>query len=138
MAARLAGLLLEERAVLSLLTAGADLVPVPLHPTRRRQRGFNQAELLAAALARGSGLAVSPGVLVRRKDTPPQAGLSSAARRKNVAGAFAVRHRSRVMGRTLVLVDDVTTTGATAGACARALMEAGAAEVRLVTAARVT
>jgi len=136
-AARLAGLLLEEPAVRGVLTAGADLVPVPLHPKRRRQRGFNQAELLAAALARGSGLHLSPGVLVRRKDTPPQAGLSSASRRRNVAGAFAVRQRSRVAGRTLVLVDDVTTTGATASACAGALKAAGAAEVRLVTVARV-
>jgi ComF family protein len=136
-AARLAGLLLEESDIRRVLGAGADIVPVPLHPKRRRQRGFNQAELLAAALARGSGLALSPGVLVRRKDTSPQAGLSSAARRRNVAGAFAVRHRSRVMGRTLVLVDDVTTTGATASACARALKDAGAAEVRLVTVARV-
>ena len=136
-ATRLAGLLLEDPAVRSLLTAGADLVPVPLHPRRRRERGFNQAELLAAALARGSGLALAPGVLVRRRETSPQAGLSSAARRRNVAGAFAVRQRPKVMGRTLVLVDDVTTTGATAAACALILRQAGAAEVRLVTVARV-
>jgi ComF family protein len=136
-ASRLAGLLLEEPAVRRLLTPGAELVPVPLHPRRRRERGFNQAELLAAALARGSGLAVAPGVLVRRKDTSPQAGLSSAARRRNVSGAFAVRQRPKVVGRTLVLVDDVSTTGATAVACARALRQAGAAEVRLVTVARV-
>jgi ComF family protein len=119
------------------LLTGAELVPVPLHPRRRYERGFNQAELLAAALARRSGLALSTDVLVRRKDTSPQAGLSSAARRRNVAGAFAVRRRPKVAGRALVLVDDVTTTGATAAACARALRQAGAAEVRLITVARV-
>jgi ComF family protein len=136
-AARLAGLLLEEPGVRRVLTAGAHLVPVPLHPRRRRERGFNQAELVAAALAREGGLVLSPGVLVRRRETSPQAGLSAAARRRNVAGAFVVRQRPKVMGRILVLVDDVSTTGATAAACALALRQAGAAEVRLVTVARV-
>jgi ComF family protein len=118
--------------------SGADvLVPVPLHPRRRRERGFNQAELLAAELGRRAALPMSAGTLVRRTDTASQAGLSAARRRANVAGAFAVRHRSRVSGRVIVLIDDVYTTGATARACARALRAAGAAEVRLVTVARV-
>jgi ComF family protein len=138
LAVRLAGLLLAESTVRRVLTAGADLVPVPLHPRRRRERGFNQAELLALALARGSGLEVGAGLLVRRRDTSPQAGLSAASRRRNVTGAFAARHRPRLVGRTLVLVDDVITTGATAAACARVLKQAGAAEVRLVTVARVS
>jgi ComF family protein len=121
-----------------VLTAEAVLVPVPLHPRRRRERGFNQSELLARALARRCPfLTVAADALVRRKETPPQTGLSAAARRSNVAGAFAVRRRSRVDGRVVVLVDDVVTTGATARACARALREAGAFEVRLLTAARV-
>jgi ComF family protein len=136
-AGRVAKLLLREPSARGLLTGGAVLVPVPLHPRRRRERGFNQAELLAAALGRGSGLRVAPGTLVRRKETLPQAGLSSAARRRNVQGAFAVRGRARLVGRPVVLVDDVMTTGATARAAARALREAGASEVRLVTIARV-
>ncbi len=117
---------------------GADvLVPVPLHPRRRRERGFNQAELLAVELGRAASVPVSSGALVRRADTQSQAGLTAARRRANVAGAFAVRHRSRIAGRVIVLVDDVYTTGATARACAAALRVAGAAEIRLLTVARV-
>jgi ComF family protein len=136
-ARRLAEELLESGAVRRLLTGGAVLVPVPLHPRRRRERGFNQSELLALELARRTGLRVAPGALVRRRDTSPQAGLTAAARRANVEGAFAVRQRARVDGRAVVLVDDVFTTGATARGCARVLREAGAAEVRVLTVARV-
>jgi len=110
---------------------------VPLHPRRRRERGFNQAELLAGELSAGTGLEVASGALVRRKDTAPQAGLSAAQRRENVAGAFAVRKRAQIADRVVVVVDDVLTTGATALACARALREGGAGEVRLLAAARV-
>lgn len=136
-AAQLAQRLDREPRVREVLTGADVLVPVPLHPRRRRERGFNQAELLAAELGRRRAVPVSPGTLVRRTDTASQAGLTAARRRANVSGAFAVRHRSRVAGRVIVLVDDVYTTGATARACARALRAAGAAEVRLVTVARV-
>jgi ComF family protein len=136
-ARRLAEALLDAPAARRLLTADAVLVPVPLHPRRRRERGFNQSELLAAALARRTGLRMAPAALVRRRDTSPQAGLTAAARRANVEGAFAVRQRARVSGRPVVLVDDVLTTGATARGCARVLREAGASEVRVLTVARV-
>jgi ComF family protein len=116
---------------------GVLLVPVPLHPRRRRERGYNQSELLALELAKRTGLEVAAPALVRRKDTAPQTGLKAASRRANVAGAFAVRKQAKVVGRTVVLVDDVFTTGATARACALALHQAGVRSVRLITAAHV-
>jgi ComF family protein len=136
-AGRLADTLLSDPAVRALLTPGAVLVPVPLHPRKRRERGFNQSELLAEELGRRLGLSVAGCALVRRADTPPQTGLSAAARRRNVRGAFAVRRRAQIDGRVVVLLDDVLTTGATAGACARALWDGGAAAVRVLTVARV-
>lgn len=118
------------------LLAGADLsVPVPLHPWRRFRRGFNQAADLAAGLP----LPVVTA-LRRRRATPPQTGLTAAARQRNVQGAFAMSrrpsHRAAVAGRTVLLVDDVMTTGATLDACARALKEGGAKAVWALTAAR--
>jgi ComF family protein len=136
-AARLAEALLEDPAARALLATSDVLVPVPLHPRRLRERGFNQSALLAEEIARRTGRTVCPDALVRRVDTVPQAGLSASARRRNVKNAFAVRRRASVAGKTVALVDDVVTTGATARACARSLAEAGAGEVRLLTVARV-
>jgi ComF family protein len=113
-------------------------VPVPLHPWRRVRRGFNQAD----ALARELGIPVVHA-LWRRRATPAQTGLPAAARRRNVRGVFAVSpfrsHRWRlrqIAERTIVLVDDVRTTGATLNACAAVLLDAGAREVRALTVAR--
>jgi ComF family protein len=116
---------------------GVDaLVPVPLHPSRRRERGFNQARLLARDLGRKRGIEVLDGALAKVRNAPPQAGLRAAARERNVVRAYAVKRPDRVSGRTLLLVDDVTTTGATLRECARVLRAAGAKEVRAITLAQ--
>jgi ComF family protein len=109
------------------------IVPVPLYWRRRMQRGFNQAELLARVLARGTGIPVMRA-LRRVQPTSTQAGLSNTARRRNVASAF--RSRS-VAGQRILLIDDVMTTGSTATSCALALKRAGAKRVALLTVARV-
>jgi ComF family protein len=111
------------------------VVPMPLHWWRRWRRGFNQAELLAREVARRIGLPVLKAVR-RRKLTATQTGLTSAARRRNVAGAFGVTAPQAVAGRRLLLVDDVLTTGATVNACAAALKAAGAQFVAVLTLAR--
>lgn len=107
------------------------LVPVPIHPQRRRERGYNQAELLAAAVGERCGLPVRLA-LDRVRDTPPQVGLSREERRENVRSAFAPR-ADAAPGRRPVLIDDVQTTGATLEEAARALRAAGASAVFALT-----
>jgi ComF family protein len=122
------------------LTAEADaIIPVPLHWRRYWARRFNQSALLAEAIAKASQVPLALGALKRVKATPQQVGLSQAARALNVQGAFRVSPtgKAAIAGRRLILVDDVITTGATIDACARALLRAGAAEVNVLTFARV-
>ncbi len=109
---------------------GVDvLVPVPLHSMRKRTRGYNQAELLARRIGSELGVPVESRALERRRRTPQQARSADAEeRQRNVAGAFRGRP-GPVEGRAVLLVDDVTTTGATLAACAQALKEAGAGPV---------
>jgi ComF family protein len=113
------------------------LVPVPLHRGRLWRRGFNQSALVARELARATGLRSEPRLLKRVKRTPPLKGMSLKQRRRTVAGAFSVDPLADLHGRTVILVDDVLTTGSTANACARALTRAGVARVELVSWARV-
>lgn len=123
------------------LIADADLiVPVPLHRWRLMRRGYNQSVLLARVIARAAGKPMVPDLLRRRRNTPPQTRLGRQARKTNVVGAFAVapRHRALLPRRRVLLVDDVLTTGATAGHSAKALIAAGAERVDVLTLARVS
>jgi len=114
----------------------AVLVPVPLFPRRRRIRGYNQSALLSHGLARRLGLPVDDSTLVRARNTASQAETANAeARKANMSGAFRCKG-SALQGKTVLLIDDVATTGATLNACAIALCEAGAASVWALTFAR--
>jgi ComF family protein len=139
---RLGALLARAWAGLSELDSPI-VTPVPLHASRRRQRGFDQAELLARGLVRRlrregrlGGLQLAPGSLRRVRATLPQVGLSASARRENVNGVFSVVRPEQVRNRTVVLIDDVMTTGATLSACAAALKQAGASRVLALSLAR--
>lgn len=128
----LAEALQDER----LRTPPLDAVaPVPLHSARQRERGFNQAELLAELLAARAGLPLLR-CLERTRYTTTQTRLNRGARMENLRNAFRVRHTSLVTARHLLLVDDVFTTGSTVEECARVLLLAGAASVRVATVAR--
>ena len=134
LAGRMGGLL-AEAARRNGLAAGL-VVPVPLSGRRKRTRGYNQSEALAKALARELALPARPQALARRRHTPPQARSAGAeARRANVSDAFSA-NEDAVAGRSVLLIDDVATTGATLSACASALREAGAASVWALTFAR--
>ncbi len=116
------------------LPQSSAIVPVPLGRKRRLARGYDQAALLARALAKAKDLPVLPLALARTRETKPQVGRTRADRLRNVRGAF--RAMPTVRGRDVVLLDDVVTTGATADACAEALVLAGARSVRVLALAR--
>ena len=139
-AAVLGGMLAS--AIAELLPGCGDapplIVPVPLHKSKRSERGFNQAELIARAAVKRlpQPIELATGVLVRRRATISQVGLSREERIANVSDAFRVRDRRRVQGRTVIVVDDVMTTGTTLSECARVLKQAGAERVWAATVAR--
>ena len=125
-----------RRAAGALLAEADLLVPVPLHRLRLLKRRYNQAALLAHAVGRASGIKVAPDLLQRRRRTASQGEFGPEGRRRNVQGAFALKRGATVAGRSVILVDDVLTTGATGEECARVLKRAGARRVGVVTLAR--
>ncbi|HXI22386.1 MAG TPA: ComF family protein, partial [Pyrinomonadaceae bacterium] len=136
--ARLVSLILEIQRREPLNSAEV-IVPVPLHESREGERGFNQADVIARELARVTGLPLDEHSVVRRVHTERhRAGMDAKARRNSVSNAFAVRHDDLILGKLVLLVDDVFTTGATVSACAETLTRAGAAEVFVLTVARAT
>jgi ComF family protein len=128
---------LLETAYVNWGTESPDVVvPVPLHPKRLRERGFNQSGLLAKEFSRRHGLPVSFDLLIRKKWTEPQTRLNRKERLENVKGAFGLRDASAVPGRRILLIDDVFTTGTTLSECARTLKKGGASEVYVLTVTR--
>lgn len=112
------------------------LIPVPLHPKREKERGYNQAALIAERLSTHIGLPQHPHALARIRNTRPQVGTSRERRLQNMIGAFSVAELPLICQKHVLLIDDVCTTGATAIACAQALFSCGASEVTLFTACR--
>ena len=133
--ARPLGAWLSERACTAGLTADL-VVPVPLHPRKLRDRGYNQSALIASHVATALGARFAPRALLRVRDTAPQASLDKEDRKGNIAGAFAARQKEAIRGKRILLIDDVATTGATLKACVDALMSAGAESVTPLVLAR--
>ncbi len=119
-----------------ILSRESLLLPIPLHPARKRTRGFNQSQLIADALGAKLGIGVRTDLLKKTKNTRPQMELPREDRLKNVSGAFAVPDAVGVRNRTIILLDDVKTTGATLESAARALRSAGAKKILALTIAR--
>ena len=132
----LAGLLIERARHEITSAQYAAIVPVPLHPTKQREREFNQAERLSIRLGRATGIPVNTRLVRRAIPTRTQTMLSREERQANVRNAFVPRSSAQLNGERLILVDDVFTTGATTNACARVLKAIGASEVTVWTVAR--
>ncbi len=140
-AGKLLGRLLHGAAAAMALPDSMIVIPVPLWSGKRQTRGFNQAEAIARAFLAFQGarsIQLDTDILARTRDTVSQTGLTRHQRRANVRGAFKVLRPERVKDRTVLIVDDVMTTGTTAGECARVLRRAGAQEVFVATVARAT
>jgi ComF family protein len=140
-AGKVLGSLLNQTVAAMALPDSMIVIPVPLWSGKRAARGFNQAEAIARTFMgfqSSSSIQLDTSVLIRTRDTASQTGLTRHQRRANVRGAFAVVKREKVKGRSILIVDDVMTTGTTAGECARVLRRAGAKEVFVATIARAT
>jgi len=122
---------------ISLFPSDIDLIlPVPMYPGRRLTRGYNQAELIAQIVCSETSLPLKSRILIKTKDTPPQMSLSRSERIKNMKHSFVVSDRLSITGKSILMVDDIITTGATLEACARELLHSGARSVLAFTMAR--
>ena len=140
-AGKLLGSLLNQAVAAMTLPDSLIVIPVPLWSGKRNSRGFNQAEAIARTFMdfqTSSSIQLDTSILIRTRETASQTGLTRHQRRANVRGAFAVRKPENVKGRSILIVDDVMTTGTTAGECARVLRRVGAKEVFVATVARAT
>jgi ComF family protein len=140
-AGKVLGGLLNHAVASMALPDSVIVVPVPLWSGKRMARGFNQAEAIARAFISfqsSSSIQLDTSILIRTRETASQTGLTRHQRRANVRGAFAVVKKEKIKGRNVLIVDDVMTTGTTAGECARVLRRAGAKEVFVATVARAT
>ncbi len=141
-AAKVLGRMLAEAAEVLELKGEITVIPVPLHASKLRQRGFNQSELIAKEALRhlhkhpDANFTLEVAVMKRRRDTPSQVGMTREERAENLRGAFGVTTRTRVRDKQILLVDDVLTTGATVTECTRVLRRAGARRVWVATVAR--
>ncbi len=126
----------RQSPVLDDLNIPDLILPVPLHIKRLRQRGFNQALLLARKIFPEDKEKIQFDILLRQADTPTQTGLSGKERRKNLKNAFIIKRPSEITGKNILILDDVFTTGSTCNECAQALKKAGAAKVEILTVCR--
>ena len=126
----------RQSPVLDDLNIPDLILPVPLHIKRLRQRGFNQALLLAKKLFPENKEKIQFDILLRQEDTPTQTGLSGKERRRNLKNAFIIKRPSEITGKNILLLDDVLTTGATINECAKALKTAGCERVEVLTICR--
>lgn len=132
------GMINVFKKIMDGVSATADIiVPVPIHRTRLLARGFNQSEMIAKKLSGSLSIPITANTLLKIKNTPPQMSLSKSERMKNLKGSLGVKNTALVRGRHILLVDDVTTTGATLDAAAIELYKVGAKQVSAFTLARV-
>jgi len=113
------------------------ILPVPLHRSRKRKRGYNQSEILAEMISNSLGVPLRPDILIKIRNTPPQSGLRKTERKKNLKGSFSVTGKAFLASKSVLVVDDVITTGATIEECAATILNAGAGTVSAFTLARV-
>ncbi len=124
------------RKIKGIIPYDSIIVPVPLHPARKRERGYNQSELITSGILKEISYLSKGDFLIRIKNTRPQASLDGEQRQENVRGAFKIKDSAMLKRKTVILIDDVITTGATINNCAVTLMEHGADEVKGVSIAR--